>query len=275
MNKALSLAFFGLGCVQSAAWSQAPLQASPSTISSPEAGVSLAALLQLQPAQTQRFERLHDELMARTQVQERKIAAWHEQRMSVLALDAHRAADLERDISGAARKIEADWTATRTKARAMLPPVQLSQLDALASDPRFRVRPDRVARLLMAPSDPAPRFDAPRSVATRSGVTRSGATRSVATGSVATGSVATRSGVTDAEARRNWLDARRLSRQGDWNRATGIGSYGVYGGYGFGGPQAGVYGGYQQGAIGVHGGFGLGGPSIGINIGRVFGIGRR
>ena len=49
------------------------------------------------------------------------------------------------------------------------------------------------------------------------------------------------------------------------------GSYGVYGGYSYGGPNYGVYGNYGRGNVGVSGSIGRYGPSIGVNIGRVFG----
>jgi hypothetical protein len=52
------------------------------------------------------------------------------------------------------------------------------------------------------------------------------------------------------------------------------GRYGVYGGYGYGQPQYGVYGSVGQGPVGIYGGVGRGGPSIGIGIGGIFGLGR-
>lgn len=63
------------------------------------------------------------------------------------------------------------------------------------------------------------------------------------------------------------LPNQRQSRYRD----QGAGSYGVYGGYGYGQPQIGVYGSYGQGPVGVHAGVGRGGASIGIGIGGIFG----
>jgi hypothetical protein len=130
------------------------------------------------------------------------------------------------------------------KALQILPPVQRSQLDALPHDPRFLLRRDSLYQLLLAP------------------ISELGAP------------------VENLEAREHaGVDARDPYNRHP--RSNGVGSYGVYGGYGYGygygygGPQARVYGGYQQGAVGVHAGVGLGGPTVGISIGRVFGIGGR
>lgn len=71
---------------------------------------------------------------------------------------------------------------------------------------------------------------------------------------------------------RSATSGRPYERRRDKDPITG--RYGVYGGYGYGGPQYGVYGSAGKGAIGVYGGLGRGGPSIGIGIGRVFGLGR-
>ena len=239
--------FVLLGVLCSAAapvWSQAKAPSVPDSkpIAARESGVSLAALLQLQPAQTERLNRMAAESTSRRLAQEAKIADFQIQLEQAPSLDARRVAQLQRDIDAARRKNVADFTATRSKARGFLPPVQRSQLDAFASDPRFRVRRDTLYQLLVAPYD---HLSAPQD---------------------ANGSV-----------RRNWLEARQRAGiyDGVSNRHSGVGNYGVYGGYGNGGPQAGVYGGYHQGGVGVHAGIGLGGPSIGVSIGRVFGVGRR
>lgn len=212
-------------------------KAGDSTVGAPS-GVSLAALLQLQPAQSERLSRLYDDFSTRRLAQESKIAQLQSQMGQGRSLDVRRVARLERDTDAARQKIVADLGATRVKARASLPPVQRSQLDSLASDSRFQVRPDRFYQLFLAP------------------VAEFGPAQS-------------------DEARRNWLEARQWAGENPRNHANGVGSYGVYGGYGYGGPQAGVYGGYNRGPVGVHAGIGLSGPSIGVSIGRVFGVGRR
>ena len=240
MIKVVSFATLGALCsvVAPVAAQNTRAKVADSTISTGTlSGVSLASLLQLQPAQSERLGRLYDEFSARRLAQESKIAQLQSQ-LSQSRSDARRAARLERDIDAARQKIVTDLGATRVKARGVLPPVQRSQLDSLATDSRFQVRPDRFYQLFLAP------------------VAESGPVQS-------------------DEARRNWLEARQRAGENDRNRASGVGSYGVYGGYGYGGPQAGVYGGYNQGPVGVHAGIGLGGPSIGVSIGRVFGVGRR
>lgn len=198
--------------------------------------VSLSALLQLDAGQTGRLMRLHDGLLSRRRAENARLAP----NASTSKSEARRG------------RLVADLLGTRAKATLVLPPVQRSQLEALAGDPRFTLRRDALYELLLAPVD-------------ESGTDLVGASKPGAT----------KSGATDAQGRRNWLEARRLDGSDRLNRAQGVGSYGVYTGYGYGGPQAGVYGGYQQGAVGVHAGIGLGGPSIGVNIGRVFGVGRR
>ncbi len=250
MIKAISIAALGLVCgavaaapvrAQNVGTRALPIDGSASAISADaQNGVSLAALLQLQPAQSERLSRLYDDFSARRRTQQEKIARLQNQRGQ--GRDAGRAARLERDIEAARQKILADLGATRVKARQTLPPVQRSQLDSLANESRFRLRRDRFYQLLLAPG-------------------------------AETEPVAER--VQGSEARRNWLEARQWAGENNARRANGVGSYGVYSGYGYGGPQAGVYGGYNQGAVGVHGGIGLGGPSIGVSIGRVFGVGRR
>ena len=54
-------------------------------------------------------------------------------------------------------------------------------------------------------------------------------------------------------------------------RRSGYGSYGVYGGHDYGGPNYGVTGSLGSGGVAVYGGYGRYGPSIGVGIGRVFG----
>ncbi len=71
---------------------------------------------------------------------------------------------------------------------------------------------------------------------------------------------------------RTWTQQTRNSQP---SGLAGRGSYGVYGGYSYGGPSYGVYGSYGQGPIGVHAGVGRGGVSVGIGIGGIFGGGRR
>lgn len=218
---------------QPAPHQNAPLQAS-------ETGISLAALLQLQPSQRERLTRLYEAFDARRLAQDSKITREQTGLLSEQGSEAKLVVRRQGEIARARRKVAADFEATRMQARAVLPPVQRSQLDSLASDPRFRVRRDFLYELLLAPSSEL--FEPQAS---------------------------------DVEARRNWLDARRLSGANTRNRARDTASYGVYGGYDYGGPQLGVYSGYRRGAVGVHAGVGLGGPSVGVSIGRVFGIGRR
>ncbi len=132
--------------------------------------------------------------------------------------------------------------ALREKGREVLSPVQRSVLDSLARDSRFQIRRDALYSLFME---------------------------------VPPISAAAEAQFNDAQARRNWEEARRLDRASRLKNARGIGSYGIYGGLDRGGPQAGVYGGYGRGGVGVYGGVGTRGPSIGVNVGRVFGLGRR
>ncbi len=240
MKKTLSLLTLGVLCsvIPATAQNAATQAATPGAIAAamdsravPE--VSLARLLQLDAAQIARLSRLMP-----------PGAAPHAVRSGG-----------DRQSSAALQKTAADWRSAQFKARASLSPVQRSQLDSLATDPRFRLRQDDLFWLLIAPAAP-------------SSLARNG----VPIAKSAPISSGLRS--SDAQARRNWQDARRLDGAGALG-LRGTGNYGVYGGYGYGGPQVGVYGGYQQGAIGVYGGLGRGGPSIGVNIGRVFGLGRR
>lgn len=239
--KSTSFALFVLLC--------AAATVPPSASAAPrESGVSLAALLQLQAAQSERLARLSNDWSARRHAQQSKIALNQSQLAPVAqgaAGDARRAARLGRDIETARRKMDSDWVSTRAKARQILSPVQRAQLDSLSGDPRYRLRSDSFYQLLVAPVLVAPDagLNAPQNQ--------------------------------DDAARRNWLDARRRAGFADSTPARGTASYGVYGGYSYGGPNLGVYGGYHQGPVGVHAGVGLGGPSIGVSIGRVFGVGRR
>lgn len=212
-----------LGSTALPVWSQnaLPIKQSGVEQSGASSGVSLSRLLQLSAAQIEQLNRFYSEFAAREAAQQAKTRS-------------------PQSVEKARQKVAADWRSTRARARQFLPPVQRSQLDSIANDPRFQLRRDSFYQLL------AP-----------------GEAEFVAV-----------SALKSDEARHNWLEARRLENF-NGNAARGTGSYGVYGGTGYSGPQAGIYGGYQQGAVGVHAGVGSGGPSVGISIGRVFGVGRR
>lgn len=197
---------------------------------------SLTAYLQMTAPQIERLNRFYDDYADRRLTQETKMAQWQQQLQQAQAptsFDERRATRLLRDIGEAQQKVVADFLSTRAKALKTLTPVQRAQLETLTTDSRMEVRRDRYYQILLLPVE------------------------------------------------NMWQAApeteRRLSSNQNQNRQPrrykGNGSYGVYGGYGYGQPQYGVYGSYGEGPIGVHAGIGRGGPSIGIGIGRVFGGG--
>jgi len=51
-------------------------------------------------------------------------------------------------------------------------------------------------------------------------------------------------------------------------KSSGVGNYGVYAGYGYGGVDYGVYTGYKQNGIGIHAGIGRRGPTVDMSIGN-------
>jgi hypothetical protein len=182
------------------------------------------------------LNRLYERVAPRRAQQEATLARQEgelRQAQMPTTFDERQSSRLLRDIETTRKKLAADSLASRADALKILTPVQRSQLQALAVDPRFRLREDRLYQLLMAPVD-APWSD-------------NGNTAPV-------------------------YDLRRVPN--GTNRKPVDGRYGVYGGYGYGQPQYGVYGSVGQGPVGIYGGVGRRGPSIGIGIGGIFGLGR-
>lgn len=140
---------------------------------------------------------------------------------------------LRREQTQAQQKIADALLSKRKQAFKVLGPIQRSQLQAFSQDPRFELRHDRYYQLLLLPIENL--GQAPLDFQERS----------------------QRSGYPPSSYRSG--------------RSQTSGSYGVYGGYSYGGPSYGVYGNVGRGSVGVHAGIGNRGPSIGIGIGRVFG----
>ena len=136
-----------------------------------------------------------------------------------------------------------DFVAVQTRALQILTPLQRAQLDSIVDDSRLRIRDDQYSQLLLTP------------LRTKDS-TRNNDYR-------------------DQENQRNNERQRAEKQPGKSRnrnrRSNGSGSYGVYGGYSYGGPNYGVYGNYGQGNVGVGATIGRYGPSIGVNVGRVFG----
>ena len=222
-----------VGAVSLPAMAQYP-PAGSGQANAPAPTVSLAQFLQLQPRQIEALDRLYDGYAARRAEREADIAGLSRQlraAQSPTHFDARAATRLQRNIGDAQQKVAADGVATRANALELLPPVQRAQLESLANDSRFQVRGDRYFQLFLMPLD--------------------------AVGGAPLAFASPRFEASNS-------DRKHL-------RAKGAGSYGVYGGYGYGQPQIGVYGSYGQGPVGVQAGIGRGGASIGIGIGGIFG----
>ena len=127
-----------------------------------------------------------------------------------------------------------DFLQVHERALQILTPLQRAQLESIAKNQRLRIRDDQYSQLLLTP------ISAPNAQNQRD------------------------------DNRRDNEPQRQSKKSRNRNRA-GSGSYGVYGGYGYGGPNYGVYGNYGQGNVGVGATIGRYGPSIGVNVGRVFG----
>ena len=132
-----------------------------------------------------------------------------------------------------------DFSAVRARARQILTPLQRAQLDSIVKNQRLRIRDDQYSQLLLTS------LSAPNEQNQREEYR------------------------IDESGRDN--ERQRQSKKSRNRNNTGSGSYGVYGGYGYGGPNYGVYGNYGQGNVGVGATIGRYGPSIGVNIGRIFG----
>lgn len=213
---------------------EAPLSSvSPS---SPTAEASLTAHLRMQAGQIERLNRLYNDYISRRVKEEAHIQDWQsqlQQAQSPASYDERKATRLLRDISNAEQKVATAFLASRAQALKTLNPVQRAQLEAMSTDSRMKLHHDRYYQLLLLGVEDIWRAPA------------------------------------ETRTERRMSESRAHNRRPA--RYKGNGSYGVYGGYGYGGPQYGVYGNYGQGAIGVHAGIGRGGPSFGIGIGRVFG----
>lgn len=193
---------------------------------------SLETLLPMQSGQMKKLNRLYDDYSSR-RASDLDLIGRQQNRIaasSTLPALDENRDELEDDIRAAKRRVADDLRATRVKAMEVLTSLQRAQLEAFAVDPRFQLRADELHHLLVLPVDEVAQLPLAN------------------------------------PNRRSYETARAPKRR----RVRGTGNYGVYGGYGYGRPDVGVYGGYQQGAVGVQGGIGRGGPSIGVNIGGVF-----
>ncbi len=146
-----------------------------------------------------------------------------------------------------------NWVNTRgelsqahERALQILTPLQRVQLDTIIKNQRLRIRDDQYSQLLLVPDGAANTQNQPAEYRTNN----------------------------NRDNRNRDKDQQRPSKKSRNRGNNGSGSYGVYGGYGYGGPNYGVYGNYGQGNVGVGATIGRYGPSIGVNVGRVFG-GRR
>ncbi len=206
---------------------------------------SITAHLQMQAGQIEQLNRLYDVYASRRLKQESNLMQLQGQLWQAQApttFDQNKATRLLREINEGQQKVASDLLSTRANALKVLTPVQRSQVESLATDPRIRVPGDRYYQLLLMPIESI--WQLPLDNGFQSGQPRS--------------------------------YSEHYPRD-NRTRDNGSGSYGVYGGYGYGQPDYGVYGSYGQGGVGVQVGIGRGGPSIGIGIGRVFGgiFGRR
>ncbi|HEX8464185.1 MAG TPA: hypothetical protein VF627_06145 [Abditibacterium sp.] len=216
------------------AQSSIPTQNSTSTAASNAAEVSLIALLQMPMAQIERLNRLYADFASRRAGQENYQARLQTQltaAQSPTSFDEKKAASLLRELGENRQKSASEFVSTRAKALQILQPVQRAQLQSIATDSRYQFKRDAYFLLLLLP------------------VEQSEATQFFA---------------------RQPLSQPNFAQRNN-ARFPGSGNYGVYGGYGLGGPNYGVYGGYGVGGVGVYGGLGRGGPSIGIGIGGLFG----
>ncbi|MBW3636952.1 MAG: hypothetical protein KY445_10915 [Armatimonadetes bacterium] len=214
--------------------------ASNSTRSAAPTALSLSAYLQMSRDQIGRFDRQFDAYAARRSKQEAtlfQLQGQLAQAQAPTSFNERKASRLLGEIGETRQKVAADLLSSRAKALEILGPVQRSQLQSLTSDPRFTVQNDRFYQLLLLPVENLWQNSS-----------------------------------------NNGRDERVWSQQTHNSQPSGLagrGSYGVYGGYSYGGPSYGVYGSYGQGPIGVHAGVGRGGVSVGIGIGGIFGGGRR
>lgn len=203
---------------------------------------SLAAQLQMSTRQVEPLNRLYDDYAARRWQQEDRIEAWQQhlrQAQAPTSFDQRRATRLLNDIHNAQQKMTTDLLDTRARALKKLTPVQRAQLQVLQGDNRIKVRRDHLYQLLLMPLEESGPLVLDREAEPRASLPR-------------------------ARSARN-------TRRNSPRRAKGSGRYGVYGGYGYGGPQYGVQGSYGEGPIGVYAGIGRGGPSFGIGVGGIFG----
>lgn len=198
----------------------------------------------MQAGQISQLNRLYDAYAARRLKQENTLMQLQNQlrqAQAPTAFDQNKATRLLREINEAQQKVAADLLTTRANALKVLTPVQRSQLEGLATDPRIRVPGDRYYQLLLMPVEAI--WQLPLDNGWQPGQPQN---------------------YTNQYPR----DQRATDQR---TRDNGSGSYGVYGGYSYGYPDYGVYGNYGQGGVGVQVGIGRGGPSIGVGIGRVFG----
>lgn len=142
---------------------------------------------------------------------------------------------LRREQLQAQQKIADALLSKRTNALKILGPIQCSQLHFYSQDSRYQLKRDRYYQLLLLPVEQL--GQAPL----------------------------------DFQEHSQNSSVPYLPSSNGRGRSQTSGSYGVYGGYSYGGPSYGVYGNAGRGSVGVHAGIGRGGPSIGIGIGRVFG----
>lgn len=209
--------------------------------------VSLAAFLQLQNHQIARLDRIYDDTAAKRSRGQNDLAQLKSQlqiAQSPTAFDERRALRLSREINQTQQKISADFLMARSKSLKILEAVQRAQLESLSTDTRFGVRDDRYSQLLLLPVDKIDSLSAMNETRFQ-----------------------------NARSSPNY--GRNREEYRDRKRNNGTATYGVYGGYGYGGPQYGVRAGYGRGPVGVNIGIGRGGPSIGIGIGGIFGGRRR
>ncbi|MBV9868741.1 MAG: hypothetical protein JO316_25570 [Abitibacteriaceae bacterium] len=207
-----------------------------STIMPSPLAPSITAHLQMQTGQIEQLSRLYDGYAARRSEQTARIAQWQNQLRQIqmgTSSEQGQVSRLRHDISQAQQHVTTDLLATRAKAIKTLRPVQQAQLEALATNPRLKVRNDSYYELLLLPVEKLWQFP------------------------------------TQSQLEQDRLSSR--PRRQSPSRHNGNANYGVYGGYGYGEPQYGVYGSYGQGSVGVQVGVGRGGPSFGIGVGGILG----
>ena len=206
-------------------------------IGTPSEASSLTTHLQMETGQIEKIDRLYEKHAEQRTKQEARVIQWQQQLRSAqspTSFDERTANRLLRDISRAQEQVASDILARRVQALKVLTPIQRAQLEAVVTDGRIKLHRDRYYQLLVLPVEEVWQV-AP-----------------------------------DSAQMRTQPSTRRSEKRRE-HRPKGTGSYGVYGGYGYGQPHYGVYGNYGQGGIGVHAGIGNHGPTIGIGIGRVFG----